>query len=237
MNNFRHHPLAGAVLAASLGLLLLARAADTAPAGDFTGTWTWTFTMPDGSTVKPQVQLKQEGANLTGTSRFRAGTETAITNGKVEGNQASFEVVRELNGRKVLTRYTGRRAGGRLKGQIESNWSGEPQTYDWEAVNATASIEGKWEWPVGRRTRRVELQLEGSQLKGKLVLEDGQEFPLRHTSFKAGEFAFEAQRERDGQPYTNLFRGKLEENVLKGKLERIFDGQSTTDQWEAKRAK
>ena len=65
-----------------LGLTLLlampVRAAEeTNERATASGTWKWTFTMPDGSKVEPRVKLKQEGDKLTGTSRFRYPLLTA----------------------------------------------------------------------------------------------------------------------------------------------------------------
>jgi hypothetical protein len=211
------------------GTLMLAAAEPAAPLVD--GVWNWAFTMPDGAVVKPQVTLKLEGHTLTGKCSFRAGTETEISAGKIEGDQISFQVERERDGRKIITRYRGKMADGRIRGKIESNWDGNFQTYDWEAIHQNKNIEGKWVWG----NRAVELQLEGGQLKGKLIMEDKKEYPLRHGSFKDGQVSFETERERDGKPYTNIFRAKFQDNLLKGKLERFFDGQSNTNDWEAKK--
>src|SRR6266446_8226100 len=66
-----------------------------------TGTWKWTFTMPDGSKVEPRVKLHLEGEKLTGTARFRPGADTPISDAKVNGDEVSFSVIRERDGRKV----------------------------------------------------------------------------------------------------------------------------------------
>src|SRR5438309_1818959 len=56
------------------------------------GIWKWSFTMPDGSKVEPRVKLHQEGDQLTGTVKIREGLETAISEGKVSGDELSFAV-------------------------------------------------------------------------------------------------------------------------------------------------
>src|SRR5688572_8198369 len=91
--------------------LALGWSADPRPNTDFTGTWHWEFIMPDGTEANPKIKLKQDGALVSGTSRFRGGTETAITNGLVSGNEVRFEVVRRQHGVAVTTRYSGKLEG------------------------------------------------------------------------------------------------------------------------------
>jgi hypothetical protein len=199
--------------------------------GPLAGVWTWNFTMPDGSVVKPQLRLKLEGDTLTGTNSFRPGTEIAISDAKLEGDQISFQVVRERDGRQVITRYRGKVADGRITGKIESNWNGEFQTYDWEAVHQNRNLEGRWVWGG----RAVELRVERGELKGKVILEGNAEFPFVKSSLTDGEVIFKIEREKDRKPYINIFRAKLQDGVLKGQIERVFDGESNFNEWEAKR--
>jgi len=201
-------------------------------AGPLAGVWTWSFTMPDGTVVKPQLRLKVEGDTLTGTNSFRPGTEIAIRDAKLEGDRLSFQVVRERDGREVITRYRGKVADGRITGKIESNWIGDAQTYDWEAVHQNRNLEGRWVWGG----RAVELRIERGELKGKVIIEGNAEFPFVKSSFTDGDIIFKIEREKDGKPYINIFRAKLQDGVLKGQIERIFDGETNFNEWEAKRA-
>src|SRR5438552_749795 len=54
------------------------------------GIWKWTFTMPDGSQITPRLEIKEKEGKLSGSTRFRAGTDTPVTNLMVNGNQVSF---------------------------------------------------------------------------------------------------------------------------------------------------
>src|SRR5207244_7498049 len=58
----------------------------------FTGNWSWNFTMPDRTAVRPKVKLVQDGDKVTGTSSLRPGTEIAITNGVLQDKVVTFEV-------------------------------------------------------------------------------------------------------------------------------------------------
>jgi hypothetical protein len=110
------------------------------------GTWKWNFTMPDGTKSSPRAKLKRDGNKLTGTSVINPGTEVAISDGRVEGDQISWAVIREHGGRKVTTRYAGKLTGEQLKVTIESDWTGEKRSYPWEAKRASDSPAGLWKW-------------------------------------------------------------------------------------------
>src|SRR5206468_169087 len=119
------------------------------------GTWQWHFTMPDGTELQPKLKLKQHGTNLTGSSSVRAGTDITITNGVIDGDELRFEVVRRHHEATVTTRYTGRRDGDVIRGKVESNWTGESQSYPWEA-RRLAGIDGSWKWDSFFGERRFE---------------------------------------------------------------------------------
>ena len=100
---------------------------------DPTGTWTWTMAGRDGQTRTATLKLKLEGDKLTGTMAGRNNTDTAIEEAKLKGDEVSFQVTREFNGIKVTTKYNGKISGDTIKGKIESERNGTPQSRDWEA--------------------------------------------------------------------------------------------------------
>jgi hypothetical protein len=109
---------------------LTASAADKK--ADPTGTWKWSFTGQGGQTRETTLKLKLDGDKLTGTISGRGG-ETAIEEAKVKGEEISFQVTREFNGNKVVTKYNGKITGDTIKGKMESQRDGQPQSRDWEA--------------------------------------------------------------------------------------------------------
>ena len=206
----------------------------------FAGSWTWKFTMPDGTAVRPKVRLMQTGEVFTGTSSLRPGTEAPVTNVVVRDNSIAFEVVRRQHGDTVITRYTGTRNGNVIKGEMESNWAGEKRSYPWEARRA-AGIDGTWKWTVqfgGRKFEsRVTLKMEGDKLTGSMPGRDGRLTPIKHGSFKDGMVAFEVDRGRDDTRFVTKFEGKLEGEILKGTTETTFgDGEPRVDDWEPTRS-
>lgn len=225
-----HHP-ACMVLAIGLSLGMTAPTPGQTVSGPLEGIWSWSFTMPDGLQVRPQLELKLTDGVLTGTTRLRAGSEAPITNAVLEGNRLKFEVVRQRDGQTAITRYEGVVKDGRITGRLASNWTGEWQTYPWNATHLSRDIEGRWVWGM----RSVELRLEGQQLKGKVILEGNAEFPLLSGIFTNGQVMFHIERERDGQPYINIFEATLQDRLLKGQITRILGSETNRNDWEARR--
>jgi hypothetical protein len=90
---------------------------------DPTGTWTWTNPGRNGN-PGPQfsLKLKADGTNLTGTITLppRGGngdpTDIDISNGKIDGDHISFEVVRETQNGSVTNKYDGKISGDTITG-------------------------------------------------------------------------------------------------------------------------
>ena len=110
----------------------MTRAADDKKV-DPAGTWKWSVTGQNGQTRETTLKLKVDGEKLTGTISGRAGGETAIAEPKLKGEEISFEVTREFNGNKVTTKYNGKINGDSIKGKMEFERNGQPQSRDWEA--------------------------------------------------------------------------------------------------------
>ena len=119
------------------GLLAVALVCTAVPAlaADPTGKWKWSAER-NGQTVETTLKLKQEAGKLTGTISGRNNTETAIEEGKVDGDEISFTVTREFNGNKFVQKYKGKLSGDAIKGTIESERDGQTRSRDWEAKKA-----------------------------------------------------------------------------------------------------
>lgn len=99
------------------------------------GNWNTALILGSGDRIEGSLKLKQEGEKLTGVT-VRNENETPIQEGKVAGDEISFVVVRERDGRKVTAKYKGKISGDTVKGKVESDWSGDWQTLDWEGTRA-----------------------------------------------------------------------------------------------------
>ena len=132
--------LAAIACCALIALSAAAQPADKKP--DATGTWTWSVPGRNGGPYRTNtLTLKAEDTKLTGklTSPGRGGAtnETAIADGKVEGDSVSFCVVREFNGNSMTNKYSGKVSADAITGKMEFNRNGEPSTRDWAAKRST----------------------------------------------------------------------------------------------------
>ncbi|MBK5290560.1 MAG: hypothetical protein JJE04_02565 [Acidobacteriia bacterium] len=94
-------------------MMLTGLLAVSALAGDVTGKWKGTVETPNGSR-ETVLNLKAEGAKLTGTVSGRAG-DTAIQDSKVDGDNVSFSVTRNFGGNEVKSLYKGTLSGAEIK--------------------------------------------------------------------------------------------------------------------------
>ena len=95
----------------TLKLLLVGGLATlTMMAADATGKWTADMPGRDGNTMTITMNLKADGDKLTGTVSGRRG-DSDISNGKVDGDNVMFDVVREYNGNTMTTHYVGKLDG------------------------------------------------------------------------------------------------------------------------------
>ena len=91
--------------------------ASLAYAGDVTGKWVATMETPNG-TRETKFTFKADGAKLTGTVSGRQG-DSPIQDGKIDGDNISFSVVRNFNGNEMKVNYTGKLTGEELKLNME----------------------------------------------------------------------------------------------------------------------
>ena len=210
------------------------------------GTWRWEFTMPDSGRITPTLRVKTEDGVLIGTTRFRAGTSTPVTNLTLNGDAVSFEVARGRDRQTTVTRYRGTLFGDRIKGTMVSNWTGREESYDWEATRNT-SVDGTWKWSPGFGGRggpggrggggtTVTLKRDGDKLSGKLNAPRLGEADIKHGRFRNGEVSFQIERERDGETSTNFYRGRFSADTITGRFTSEAGGRVRTNDWRAARA-
>jgi len=96
-------------------------------AADVSGKWTYEQPGRGGNPGRPvTITLKADGSTLTGTipGGGRGGAPAdpiAISDGKVDGNNISFTVKRDMNGTTMITKYEGTVAGDELKLMVTRN--------------------------------------------------------------------------------------------------------------------
>lgn len=99
-------------------LLLLAAFALTASAADISGTWKGTAETPNG-TVERTFVFKVDGNKLTGETSSDMFGKSTIENGKVDGDNLSFDIKANIQGNEVTLKYTGKVTGKEMKLHVE----------------------------------------------------------------------------------------------------------------------
>ncbi|MGC4074622.1 MAG: hypothetical protein QM760_19400 [Nibricoccus sp.] len=122
------------LLAAGLAACFLTIAAF---AGDPSGTWKWSQPGRDGQSVESSLTLELKEEKLTGTLKGRMG-DSPISDASFKDDTVTFAVVRERNGNKFTSKYSGKIDGDTLKGTIEipGRDGGEARKIDWSATRA-----------------------------------------------------------------------------------------------------
>jgi hypothetical protein len=105
-------------------LVCLSLCASSLPAADVTGTWVGTLEYEGGAAKSAYLILKQTGSELTGTAGPSEEKQTAIRNGKVDGNEVSFEMQASR-----LMKFTLRLVDGRLQGDVTEESNGGSKTF------------------------------------------------------------------------------------------------------------
>ncbi len=123
------------LLGCAAAILLFAAAAQAA---DPAGTWTWSTPGRNGGPDRVStLTLKVEDAKLTGKfsvpGRDGSPVETPIADGKIDGDNISFDLVRSYNGNSSTNKYSGTVTADKITGKIETNRNGETQSHAWEA--------------------------------------------------------------------------------------------------------
>jgi hypothetical protein len=95
-------------------LTLMAVFSLVAFAADISGTWKASIERPNG-TMESTFTFKVEGEKLTGTVTMGQMGESAIVEGKVDGDNVSFAVESEYNGTQFRINYKGKVSGEEMK--------------------------------------------------------------------------------------------------------------------------
>jgi hypothetical protein len=124
-------------------MMMLAFALAAVAADAITGKWVYEQEGRQGGPPRQvTLNLKAEGATLTGTVAQPMGgrgggaggaqvpAPVEIRNGKVDGSNISFEVVREMGGQPMTTKYEGAVSGSEMKLKVTRETPGGPRTDD-----------------------------------------------------------------------------------------------------------
>ena len=100
---------------------------------DASGTWKASVETPNG-TMENTFTFKVDGDKLTGTITMGQMGEGPISEGKVDGDNVTFAVVREFNGNQFRINYKGKVSGDEMK--INGEVVGMDRTFEMTAKRA-----------------------------------------------------------------------------------------------------
>src|ERR1035438_3071170 len=130
----------------TVGTILLLIALVAVAADAISGKWTVSQEGRNGGPPRiSTLDLKVNGAALTGTLTMTAGMNggdppppAPISNGKVNGNSVTFDVVRDFNGNSMTMKYEGTEIGNDMKLNVtRTGQDGTPMTTPATAKRAT----------------------------------------------------------------------------------------------------
>jgi hypothetical protein len=103
-------------------------------AADATGTWKASIETPNG-TIENTFTLKVDGGKITGAVSSGQMGDSQISEGKVDGDNISFSVVRNFNGNEFRINYKGKVSESEIKftGEIP----GMDRTFEFSAKKST----------------------------------------------------------------------------------------------------
>jgi hypothetical protein len=103
-----------------------------AAAADVSGTYKAEVPGRNGNTQPLTIVLKADGMNLTGNLTNARG-DTPITDGKVDGNNVSFNVVRKMQDNEITIKYKGKVEGDSIKFTQSMSFNGNDRTVEFVA--------------------------------------------------------------------------------------------------------
>jgi hypothetical protein len=88
-----------------------------------TGTWKLRVALKEGPTFEPTLKLTQSGTTVKGAYAGEHG-ETAIENALLFGDELTFDVVRDRDGKKYRLHFQGKIKGDAVSGTVDYDFDG-----------------------------------------------------------------------------------------------------------------
>lgn len=224
------------------------RAAEAPVEPGVSGLWMWSLTSQNGQTIETTVRLKAEEGKLTGEMPAPREREqpTPIKDGKVNGEEVSFTLVKERDGQQYAATYTGKLSGNTLKGRMQFVRDGETRSRSWEATRQKEApparpqgFFGEWKYSVtiaegDKLDLSLNLRREKDEWIGHVKFGD-LKLPISDVQKDGADISFKVVWDRDGEKYTSKYSGRRDGDTIKGKIESDYGGQNRTFEWLAKR--
>jgi hypothetical protein len=113
-------------------LALLGVFAFVAAAADITGKWTAEVPGRNGNTQTVTFNFTASGTTLTGNMANARG-EAPITDGKIDGDTVTFNVVRKMQDNEITIKYKGKVSGDKINFTQTTNFNGNERSTEFVA--------------------------------------------------------------------------------------------------------
>lgn len=206
------------------------------------GTWKW-YRNLEGNEKEDQSVLKLKYSDGKLTGQYTRGIFKAkLKNGKLEGDQLSFEFGGEYGLLKVQAHFQGKVGENSIIGTVNLAVGDQAGELDWEAKRSLdhVDVHGKWKFQIETTEGRViepvlELTPHGKETLGLYTSPLFGQFAAQQFKIKGAEFSFYITGENDGQSFKVTYAGKPKGELVKGTLEIESGGESTTMKFTGKR--
>ena len=210
-------------------------------AANVAGSWSWPAQGFGGEEYHARLTLKQKDAEITGSYRGGRG-ESAIQEGRIEGNAISFKTVRSFGDREFTTTFAGKVRDGEIQGKITSpRRDGGRRETDWHAYkDPDIDPSGLWKWSAAsrrdgtQRDRWVKLSYAKGKLTGVYRTTRSQA-PMKEAVLNGKEISFKVELGRGERTSTTHYKGILEEGAIKGTITVRRGGEDRRSDWAAAR--
>ncbi|MDA1278347.1 MAG: hypothetical protein O2960_30505 [Verrucomicrobia bacterium] len=210
-------------------------------ATDVSGTWSWSFEGRDGQARESSMELKQEGAKITGVIKGGRGDST-IEEGKLNGKELSFKTTRETQNGSFTANYKATVEGDSLKGNIAIKFGDRDIDREWVAKRAGVDPTGTWAWSMeqdngDKMEATFKLKRDGNVVTGAFTREDSDfNLEIKNAKMAGSTLTFETVFDRDGSSTTIKNSAVITGSIMKGKSEgKTPDGETFSLDWTAKR--
>ena len=211
-------------------LASLVQADDKKAMVDPSGTWRWNFEI-NGDSIENVLKLDiDKDGKLTGTLEAR-GIKMNVQQGKVSGNEVSFQVEVELE-QTITVQFQGKIDGDKVDGDFTAKGDGDSREFPWEAKRSVlaADVIGAWKLKIetadGETLEPIlTITEKGKDLLATYAIND-KTVDARELTLKDNQLTFEVDSEYQGAPVHVEFTGRPQGAKIKGSLEYSLDGNS-----------
>jgi hypothetical protein len=214
-----------------------ARAADKP---DPSGTWKWKREV-EGTSVESVLKLKLDKDKLTGTYS-RGDVKAEIKNGKLGGDQVSFDVSATINDNDVTLSFKGKLDKDAIKGKVNLSAGGQSGELDWEAKRGLdfEDVVGKWQIRVETPDRVFEPVLvlnidKDKKPAGTYQTQEIGEFKLEDIAIKDADLHFKINGQQDDNKFTIAYAARPAGDSMKGTVKITFNENPFDLEFTAKR--